>query len=74
MFSTARLRGVAAYYGNRAAAWLMVGAHKESAADCRRAIALDPAYHKGHLRLAKALCEMSEVGLSYLSPAWVVTL
>jgi DnaJ family protein C protein 7 len=53
--------GVAAYYGNRGAAWLMVGAAKECADDCRRAISLDPAYAKGHLRLAKALCEMSDV-------------
>ena len=53
--------GVATYYGNRAAAWLMVGANKECVSDCRHAISLDPAYVRGHIRLAKALCEMSEV-------------
>lgn len=53
--------GVAAYYGNRGAAWLMVGAAKECADDCRRAVALDPGYAKGHLRLAKALCDLSDV-------------
>merc|ERR1719498_2173127 len=53
--------GVAAYYGNRAAAWLHVGAAEACADDCRRAVALDPGYVKGHLRLAKALCEMSDV-------------
>ena len=53
--------GVASYYGNRAAAWLMVGAAKECAEDCRRAVSLDPGYIKGHLRLAKALTELSDV-------------
>ena len=53
--------GVASYYGNRAAAWLHCGAAKECADDCRRAIALDPGYVKGYLRLAKALCEQSDV-------------
>ena len=46
---------------SRGAAWLMVGAAKECAEDCRRAVGLDPGYAKGHLRLAKALCEMSDV-------------
>ena len=53
--------GVASYYGNRGAAWLMVGAAKECAEDCRRAVSLDPGYVKGHLRLAKALRELSDV-------------
>ena len=53
--------GVAAYYGNRAAAWLHIGAAEACAEDCRRAVAIDPGYVKGHLRLAKALCEMSDV-------------
>jgi hypothetical protein len=53
--------GVASYYGNRAAAWLMVGAAKECATDCRRAIQLDSGYVKGYVRLAKALIELSDV-------------
>ena len=52
---------VAAYYGNRAAAWLHVGALKECVEDCRRALAVDPAHKKAHLRLVKALRESSDV-------------
>jgi len=51
--------GVASYYGNRAAAWLMVGAAQECAEDCKRAIQLDSGYVKGYVRLAKALVELS---------------
>ena len=53
--------GVASYYGNRAAAWLMVGAAQECAEDCKRAIQLDSGYVKGYVRLAKALVELSDV-------------
>ena len=52
---------VAAYYANRAAAWLHVGALKECVADCRRALAIDPAHKKANARLVKALCESSDV-------------
>ena len=52
---------VAAYYGNRAAAWLHVGALKECVDDCRGALAIDPAHKKAHLRLVKALRESSDV-------------
>jgi DnaJ family protein C protein 7 len=46
-----------AYYANRAAAWLAVGAPREAAADCRAALALDARYAKAHARLSRALCE-----------------
>ena len=61
--------GVAAYYGNRAAAWLHIGAAEACAEDCRRAVAIDPGYVKGHLRLAKALCEMSDVDGARAAPS-----
>ena len=53
--------GVASYYGNRAAAWLMVGAAEKCAEDCRRSIQLDSGYVKGYVRLAKALVELSDI-------------
>jgi hypothetical protein len=36
----------AAYYGNRAAALIMTGAHQEAANDCLKAISLDPKFIK----------------------------
>jgi DnaJ family protein C protein 7 len=47
--------------GNRAAAWMMVGAYSECIADCREALTLEPNYTKAHIRLAKALCECGEI-------------
>jgi len=49
-----------AYYANRAAAWLAVGAAREAVADCRSALALDAGYVKAHARLARALCESGD--------------
>ena len=67
--------GVASYYGNRAAAWLMVGAAKECATDCRRAIQLDSGYVKGYVRLAKALIELSDVdGKFIFTFVWAIRL
>lgn len=53
---------VASYYGNRAAAWLMLEVYRECIADCQHAIRLDPMYAKGYIRMAKALCTMGEFG------------
>ena len=53
--------GVASYSGNRAAAWRHGGAAEAGADDCRAALAIDPGYAKAHLRLAKALCELSDL-------------
>lgn len=62
------LRESPVYYTNRAAAWLAVGAPAEAAADCRAALALDPANAKAHARLSKALCESgdAEAALAHL--------
>ena len=54
-------KSLASYYGNRAAAWLHVGAAKECIEDCRRALGIDPTHAKAHLRLIKALCESSDI-------------
>jgi len=52
---------VGAFYGNRAAAWLRVGAVDECISDSRRAIELDPGHTKSHVRLCKAMCEKGDI-------------
>eukprot|EP01006_Ploeotia_vitrea_P051941 TRINITY_DN67620_c1_g11_i1.p1 TRINITY_DN67620_c1_g11~~TRINITY_DN67620_c1_g11_i1.p1 ORF type:complete len:574 (-),score=54.36 TRINITY_DN67620_c1_g11_i1:200-1921(-) len=49
-----------AYYGNRAAAWLMLRQYWECIKDCRQATELDPNYTRGHVRLVKAFCELGQ--------------
>jgi DnaJ family protein C protein 7 len=44
---------IGSYFGNRAAAWLRVGATDECIADCRRCLELAPDHTKSHLRLCK---------------------
>lgn len=44
----------AAYYGNRAAAYLMINKHKETIADAQMSTRLDPNFVKGFLREGKA--------------------
>jgi len=44
---------VATYYGNRAAARLVLNDPKECISDCKRAVALDPKYIKGYAWLAQ---------------------
>lgn len=46
------------YYSNRAAAWIRVGAFKEAVTDCKQAIAIDPHFLKGHIRLSTALVQV----------------
>ena len=53
--------GRAALYGNRAAAWLMLGATAECVADCEVAVGLDAAYSRGYSRMAKALMRQGEL-------------
>mmetsp|Transcript_6797 Transcript_6797/g.17388 ORF Transcript_6797/g.17388 Transcript_6797/m.17388 type:complete len:587 (-) Transcript_6797:22-1782(-) len=52
---------VGAFYSNRAAAWLRVGAVDECITDSRRAIGLSPDHVKSHVRLCKALCAKGDV-------------
>ena len=46
---------VATFYGNRAAANLMLQRYEEVIADSTKAVTLDPDYVKGYLRQSKAL-------------------
>lgn len=53
---------VATYYGNRSAAWLMIGqnssqpkAFEACAKDCQSAIAIDPTFMKGYVRGVKSM-------------------
>jgi len=48
----------AAYYGNRAAGFLMLAEFSRCAEDCKAALALNPDFTKCHIRLAKAYLEM----------------
>jgi len=50
----------ASYYGNRAAAHMMLADYPQCVQDCEAAIARRPAFTKAHNRLAKALCEMGQ--------------
>ncbi|KAK9722900.1 hypothetical protein K7432_002337 [Basidiobolus ranarum] len=43
----------AAYYGNRAAASMMLRRYKDAVEDCRKAIAIDDTFMKGYFRLAR---------------------
>lgn len=44
----------AQYFGNRAAAHLMLRQYRQAADDCARATELDPAFARGFARAAKA--------------------
>ncbi|OQS06170.1 DnaJ subfamily C protein [Thraustotheca clavata] len=51
----------AAYYGNRAAAYLMIAKHAEAIADSSRAIAMDPTFIRGYQRKAKAQVALGDI-------------
>ncbi|KAJ3116273.1 hypothetical protein HDU96_010047 [Phlyctochytrium bullatum] len=48
------------YYGNRSAAYTMLGRHKESVMDCRSALNLDPTQIKVYFRASKGLLFMGD--------------
>lgn len=43
----------AAYYGNRSACCMMLGLYKKALEDAQKAVALDPTFTKGYIRIAK---------------------
>ena len=43
----------AAYYGNRAACYMMLGMYKKALDDAQKAVALDSTFTKGYIRMAK---------------------
>lgn len=50
-----------AYYGNRAACYLMVGDYKSALEDSRTAIVLDATFEKGYVRIVKCCLAMGDV-------------
>ena len=56
--------GRPALYGNRAAAWLMLGANAECVADCEVAVGLETGYARGYSRMAKALARQGQLSLA----------
>lgn len=50
----------AAYYGNRAAAYMMIKKFKEAIEDSRAAIAIDPNFVKGFIREGKSLLALGD--------------
>lgn len=44
---------VAAYYGNRAACYIMLNRFEEALEDVRKAVQLDPTFIRGYVRMAK---------------------
>mmetsp|Transcript_75372 Transcript_75372/g.214349 ORF Transcript_75372/g.214349 Transcript_75372/m.214349 type:complete len:605 (-) Transcript_75372:409-2223(-) len=51
---------VASFHNNRAAAHFMLRNYRACEKDCGRAVLLDPAYHKAHVRRARAMCELGD--------------
>ncbi|XP_030765296.1 dnaJ homolog subfamily C member 7 [Sitophilus oryzae] len=43
----------AAYYGNRAACYIMLNRHREALEDARKSVSLDPRFVKGYVRIVK---------------------
>ncbi|ENN78715.1 dnaJ homolog subfamily C member 7 [Dendroctonus ponderosae] len=43
----------AAYYGNRAACYMMLNRHRDALEDARRSVQIDPTFVKGYVRIAK---------------------
>lgn len=43
----------ASYYGNRSACYMMLGNYKKALEDAQKSVALDPAFTKGYIRIAK---------------------
>ncbi|XP_019854968.1 PREDICTED: dnaJ homolog subfamily C member 7-like [Amphimedon queenslandica] len=54
----------ASYYGNRSAAYMMLGHHQRALEDAQMAIKLDPNFVKGYLRAAKCHMMMGNPSLS----------
>lgn len=43
----------ASYYGNRSACYMMMGMYKKALEDAQKAVALDPTFTKGYIRVTK---------------------
>jgi len=51
---------VAAYYGNRAAAFIALGKFREALSDSLESVRLDPKFVKGHMRVGKCYLQRGE--------------
>lgn len=49
-----------AYYGNRAACRMMLGAYGDALQDARQSVQLDPAFSKGYVRIAKCCLALGD--------------
>lgn len=50
----------AAYYGNRAAAYMMIKKYKEAVSDSKLAVEIDPLFVKGYVRAGKSLVYLGD--------------
>lgn len=50
----------ASYYGNRSACYMMLRQFQNALDDARKSVALDPAFVKGHIRLAKCAIALGD--------------
>ncbi|CAH0726604.1 unnamed protein product, partial [Brenthis ino] len=51
----------AAYYGNRAACYMMLGMYKKALEDALKAVALDSTFTKGYIRMAKCYIALDDL-------------
>ncbi|XP_041976912.1 dnaJ homolog subfamily C member 7 [Aricia agestis] len=51
----------AAYYGNRSACYMMLGMYKKALDDALKAVALDPTFTKGYIRMAKCYLALGDL-------------
>jgi len=50
-----------AYFGNRAAAWVMLNNHKQAIEDCAQAVKIQPDFVKAYLRAAKCYFQLGKL-------------
>lgn len=51
----------AAYYGNRSACYMMLGMYKKALDDAQKAVAIDPTFTKGYIRIAKCCIALGDI-------------
>lgn len=61
----------AAYYGNRAACYMMLGMYKKALEDAQKAVALDSTFTKGYIRMAKCYIALGKYYKTMLSRKYI---
>ncbi|KPJ11757.1 DnaJ-like subfamily C member 7 [Papilio machaon] len=51
----------ASYYGNRSACYMMMGMYKKALEDAQKAVALDPTFTKGYIRVTKCCIALGDL-------------